>query len=230
MRIVDLSHPITAAMPVWPGTPAPEFSDLCTVGRDGFGERWLQLSSHTGTHLDAPAHLFEGAATLDRMPVEQFIGAGAMLDLRGASGQAVSLAQLLAVRSTIGQAEFLLLHTGWSRFWGCEAYNRGYPVLSEEAAAWLAGLGLKGVGIDAPSFDAADSEALPIHRRLLGAGLLLIENLTTLDQLAGSGDFLLSALPLPISGAEACPVRAVALLPSLETKETIRLVISPVQD
>ncbi|RXK87742.1 cyclase family protein [Chlorobaculum sp. 24CR] len=211
MRIIDLSHPISPDMPLWPGTPQPKFSDLCTIGRDGFGERWLQLSSHTGTHLDAPAHLVEGAASLDGLPANHFAGKGVMLDLREIQNGPVSLARLLTSRARIEQAEFLLLHSGWSRFWGSDEYSRGYPVLSPDAAAWLAGLGLKGIGIDAPSFDPADSEALPIHRALLGAGLVLIENLTALGQLSGSS-FLFSALPLPIAGAEACPVRAVALL------------------
>lgn len=218
MRIVDLTHPISPDMPLWPGTPEPSLSDLSTVGRDGFGERWLQLSSHTGTHLDAPAHIIEGAATLDRLPVDCFIGKGVLLDLRSASfAETVSLEQLLVIRSKIEQADFLLLHSGWSRFWGRDEYNRDYPVLSAEAAAWLVGLGLKGIGIDAPSFDAADSEALPVHRALLGAGLILIENLTKLEQLVNR-DFLLSALPLPIAGAEACPVRAVAAISAFDTK------------
>jgi kynurenine formamidase len=212
MRIIDLSHPVSANMPLWPGTPAPRFDDLHTVKRDGFGERWLQLSSHTGTHLDAPSHIVEDAASLDRLPVDNFIGKGVVLDLRDSSDETISLDTLLASRERIAQAEFLLLHTGWSRFWGSDAYNRGYPCLSAEAAEWLAGAGLKGVGIDAPSFDIWDSESLPIHRCLLGAGLVLIENLTALDQLF-DGDFLLSVLPLNIADAEACPVRAVALLP-----------------
>ena len=210
MRVIDLSHPISAEMPLWPGTPAPEISDLHTIGRDGFGERWLQLSSHTGTHLDAPAHIVEGAATLDRMPVDAFIGKGTVLDVTQSQRETITLETLLEFRAQIGQAEFLLLHTGWSRFWGRDEYNRDYPALSAETAEWLAGAGLKGVGIDAPSFDAWDSEALPVHRRLLGAGLLLIENLTALDQLADSV-FLLSVLPLNIAAAEACPVRAVGI-------------------
>lgn len=217
MRIVDLSHPISPAMPLWPGTPRPEFSDLHSVGRDGFGERWLQLSSHTGTHLDAPSHIFDGAASLDQLDAGRFVGKGVLLDLRAVQTKLVSLEQLLLHRTTIEQAQFLLLHSGWSWFWGTAKYDRDYPVLSPEAAAWIAGLGLKGVGIDAPSFDEPDSEALPVHRCLLGAGLILIENLTGLEQIDRS-DFLFSALPLPISGAEACPVRAVAAIPSFDTK------------
>jgi kynurenine formamidase len=217
VRIVDLSHPISPAMPLWPGTPRPEFSDLYSVGRDGFGERWLQLSSHTGTHLDAPAHLLEGEATLDCLPVDRFIGKGALLDLRNPQSEPVSLEQLLLHRATIEQAQFLLLHSGWSWFWGTAKYDRDYPVLSEDAASWLCGVGLKGIGIDAPSFDEPGSEALPVHRCLLGAGLILIENLTALDRLDGHA-FFLSALPLPISDAEACPVRAVAVISSFDTK------------
>jgi kynurenine formamidase len=211
MHIVDLSHPITADMPVWPGTPQPAFVDLCTIGRDGFGERWLQFSSHTGTHIDAPAHIIEGAATLDQVPVSHFIGKGLLLDLRGATSSVITPEFLFARRAQIEQAEFLVFHTGWSRFWGTVAYDRGYPVLSPDAAEWLAGIGLKGIGIDAPSFDEEGSAALPVHRLLLGAGLMLIENLNALDQIDG-GDFFLSVLPLNIAEAEACPSRAVAIL------------------
>jgi arylformamidase len=215
MRIVDLSHPVTASMPLWPGTPQPRFSDLHTIGRDGFAERWLQLSSHTGTHIDAPAHIIEGATTLERFDAERFFGEGLLLDLRELRHDTITLEALLEFRAQIGDAEFLLLHTGWSRFWGTEEYDRAYPVLSAEAAEWLAGLRLKGIGIDAPSFDTATSESYPVHRCLLGAGLVLIENLAALEQF-GEGchsGFFLSILPLNITGAEACPVRAVAIWP-----------------
>jgi kynurenine formamidase len=213
MHIVDLSHPITANIPVWPGTPKPAFTDLCSIGRNGFGERWLQLSSHTGTHIDAPAHLIEGAASLDKLPVDTFFGSGVVLDLREVCRETLSLDLLLASRSLIEQARFLLLHTGWSRFWGDASYNHGYPVLSPEAAGWLAGVGLRGIGVDAPSFDTCGSEVLPVHHCLLGSGLILIENLTALDRIEEHG-FLLSIFPLGITGAEACPVRAIAIMPS----------------
>lgn len=218
MRIVDLSQMIAPDMPLWPGTPAPLFDDLGTVSRDGFGERWLQLSSHTGTHVDAPAHIIDGAATLDQLDAERFIGSGVLLDLRAVRpGDAVGADCLLAARASIEASDFLLLHTGWSRLWGKDAYHRGYPVLSVEAAALLAGSGLKGVGIDAPSFDSEESAELPVHRCLLGAGLVLIENLTALDKIGGNG-FYFSALPLPIAGAEASPVRAIATIPDFVTK------------
>jgi arylformamidase len=212
MRIIDLSHPISADMPLWPGTPSPEFSALNTVVSNGFGERWMQLSSHTGTHIDAPAHIVDGAASLDQLDISSFIGKGVVLDLRESRSETISRDTLLASRERIEEAEFLLLHSGWSRFWGSDTYKHDYPVLSIEAADWLAGLGMKGIGIDAPSFDAEDSDTLPVHRKLLGAGLVLIENLTSLELLVNTL-FVLSALPLNIVDAEACPARAVAFLP-----------------
>lgn len=211
MRIVDLSHPIEPGMPLWPGTPEPELEDIHTVSRDGFAESLFRFSSHTGTHIDAPAHMIEGADTLDRLAVDRFFGKAMLVDLRNTQGGLIDSGMLEAYASRIAEADFLLLHTGWSRFWGTDRYDEGFPVLSADAASMVAASGLKGIGIDAPSFDAAQNHDCPVHRRLLGSGMMLIENLTGLHRLE-HGLFILSVLPLPVTGAEACPVRAVAIL------------------
>lgn len=218
MRILDLSRPIDAAMPAWPGTPQPEFSEICTIIVDGFAEKRLCFSSHTGTHIDAPAHMIVGGVTLDKLTPDRFFGKALLVDLRCIGGGVIGIDMLLERVPQITEAEFLLLNTGWSQHWGSDAYDSGFPVLSTDAARWLADSGLKGAGIDASSFDAADSHDYPVHRMLLGAGKLLIENLAGLDQLdqhdqlGENGEFWLSVLPLPIAGAEACPVRAVAII------------------
>ena len=212
MRIVDLSHTITADMPVWPGTPPPEFSELCTIAHDGFAEQSIRISSHTGTHIDAPAHMIEGGDTLDRFEVGRFFGQGLLIDLREQAGGSITLDALTPFSPLMAEIEFVLLHTGWSRFWGEETYDRDYPALTLEAASWVAGFRLKGIGIDAPSFDSIGHDDYPVHRRLLEAGIILIENLTNFHQLPETG-FSLLVFPLGIQGAEACPVRAVALLP-----------------
>ncbi|NTU58598.1 MAG: cyclase family protein [Chlorobiaceae bacterium] len=212
MHIVDLSHAIKADMPVWPGTPQPEFAPLCSIGRDGFAEQSIRLSSHTGTHLDAPSHIIEGGDSLDRIDIGQFYGKGMLIDLRDAAGSIVPLEALKCFGPLISECDFILLHTGWSRFWGHEGYNSGYPVLAQEAASWISGFSIKGIGADAPSFDLSDSAHYPVHRQLLGAGVLLIENLTNFSSLPETG-FFLSVLPLPVEGADASPVRAVALVP-----------------
>ena len=74
MRCIDLTHLISREMPVYPGTEPPRLQPANTYDRDGFQETLLTMYSHTGTHMDPPAHLFAGRTTLDRFPVEQFIG------------------------------------------------------------------------------------------------------------------------------------------------------------
>lgn len=210
-RVIDLSHPISPEMPVWPGTPAPEIRPLASIAEDGFAEQSIRLSSHTGTHLDAPAHMIEGGASLDRFGPGQFFGRAVVVDARASAGGVIGAGLLKSSGAAFADADFVLLHTGWARLWGQAGYDFGYPVLDDEAAGWLSGLRLKGVGIDAPSFDTADSHDYPVHRRLLRAAFLLIENLDNLHLLPPSGT-MVAVFPLPVESAEACPVRAVAIL------------------
>ena len=108
----------------------------------------------------------------------------------------------------MAQVDFVLFWTGWSRYWGQEQYLRQYPILTAEAASYLGKCQLKGVGIDAISFDAIDSKAFEIHQQLLAQELVLIENLTRLEEVQRGANFF--ALPLPLSEADGSPVRAFA--------------------
>lgn len=211
--VLELSHFIREGMPVYPGTEPPLIVEANTLEADGFREKLITMYSHTGTHMDAPAHILPGAPTLDSMSPDCFLGVGFLLDVSAADGSEIGLNLLEAHRESLENSDFLLLRTGWDRFWGEPAYFQGYPVLEPEAAQWIASQGLKGVGFDCISADPADSRELPIHRILLKAGMLIIENLTGLDQLpegtAGVFDFM--ALPLRIENADGSPVRALAI-------------------
>lgn len=211
MRVVDLSHAIAPGMPVWPGSRGPESTPVATIGRDGFAERRLCFSSHAGTHLDAPSHLFDDGKGLDSYEAGWFVGKALVVDVSTAAGGIIGRGLLEPWLGRIPAEGYLLLRSGWSRFWGSAAYDSGYPVLDTTMADALAGIPFRGVGIDCPSFDLPSSSDLPVHRRLLGSGLLLVENLTALHLLPDSG-FTISVLPLPVSDAEACPTRAVAML------------------
>jgi kynurenine formamidase len=206
MRIVDHSHPIQGDMPMFPGTPQPIFREEFNVAEHGFAEMWMGTYTHVGTHIDAPAHMVDGGPTLDQLPIESFVGPALVLDMRDCDP--IGIAQLNPYRERIARVDFLLLCTGWDRYWGRDDYFTGFPALDSTAATWLAEQPLKGIGVDACSVDQASVDSFPIHRQLLSKGKLLIENLKNLTPLVGlSGEF--SCLPLPIVNTDGSPVRAI---------------------
>ena len=206
-RVIDLSHTISPQMPVYPGTEPPSFEQGTTVAADGFAEKRITFYSHTGTHVDVPAHIFEDGTTIDAMPVDAFVGSALVIDVRGL--EEISTAVLTAHSEGLAHVQHVILRTGWSEHWGTERYFEGYPVLTEQAAQWLATTSLTGVGVDAISVDRCDAGRLPIHRILLSHGKVIVENLTELHQLPQSA-FSLSILPWKLQGGDGSPVRAVA--------------------
>ncbi len=211
MKTVDLSHTITPGMPLYPGTEPPEFTTPATIEKDGYRETKYTFTSHIGTHIDAPAHIIPGAETLDRLSIEQFTGPGCVIDLTGIPGTAIEPSHLKPHEALVENSEFVLLYSGWSRYWGNPRYFKNYPVLTDHAALWLAGFPLKGVGGDMISVDGPGPGDLPVHNILLGRGILLIENLAHLERLPRDG-FVFYCFPLKLAEADASPVRAAAVL------------------
>ena len=209
MRVIDLTHTIAPGMPFYPGTEPPVFSRPCTLETHGFVEQKITLYSHTGTHMDAPAHILAGAPTLDRMDAGSFVGSAAVLDLRGLKKAVIGLEDIKTNESAARESDFVILFTGWGSRWGTDAYYAGYPSLGPEAAAWLAGFNLKGVGLDTISIDPPESVAFPVHRIFLEKGTVIIENLANLEE-APRESFLFCCLPLKLGEADGAPVRAVA--------------------
>lgn len=209
MKLIDLSHQISPDMPAYPGTQPPQILEGTTLEADGFVEKKWMMYSHTGTHIDAPAHILPHAPTLDRMPVQHFFGKAAVIDVSSVTGE-IGVSLLQPHTSLFESFEFVLFHTGWSAHWGTKTYFNGFPVLSMEAALWIDSFGLKGVGVDAISVDRMDNHELTIHKILLERSIL-IENLTNLDILQQPG-FTLSCLPLNWKDADGSPVRAVAIV------------------
>ncbi|MDO7788105.1 cyclase family protein [Desulforamulus aquiferis] len=210
MRSIDLTHLILPNMPVYPGTKPPEFKPICSLEQEGFVETELNLYSHTGTHIDSPAHIISGGKTLDLFGTEYFLGPAMVIDV--SRSKEISLAHLTPLRAELQQVRFVILYTGWDQHWGTEEYFKDFPVLTAEAAKWLVSLGLKGVCIDAISVDAVkDTLTLPIHRILLGNDVLVIENLTNLQELIGV-KLTFCCLPIKTKHADGAPARAIAIL------------------
>ena len=211
MKIIDLSHAISTEMPVYPGTQSPEISQGSTFNVDGFLEQKITMVTHTGTHLDAPAHIIENGRTLDGFPTDYFYGRGICIRTGNITANTIGVKDLVPYESRIKGCDFVLLNTGWSRWWGDERYFEDYPVLSVEAAKWLGRFGLNGVGFDTISADPILAENWPVHNLFLGKDTIIIENLTNLEALPDT-PFTFSCLPLKIVKADGSPVRAVAVL------------------
>ncbi len=210
MTIIDLTHPLHAGMPIYPGTEEPAFSPANTLETDGFRETLLHMTSHTGTHMDAPAHIIPGGKTLDQFDAGQFIGTAVVIDCTAIAPGGVIPLELVLAHPRASEAEFLLFHTGWDRLWGSPDYFANYPCVAPEVVDYVLSTGKKGVGLDTISLDPM--ACLTLHRRLLGQNkTVILENLTRLDQLS-DGLFTLCALPLPYEKADGSPLRAVALL------------------
>ena len=96
MAIIDLSHFLEADMPLYPGTELPVFEERASIEMDGYREKKIALCSHTGTHMDAPAHIIAGAKTLDQLPVETFCGAAFLLKIRDADGSPVRAVAIIS--------------------------------------------------------------------------------------------------------------------------------------
>lgn len=208
MKILDLTHRITPEMPVFPGTEPPLLEISCTIEEHGFKEKKISMYSHTGTHIDAPAHMIAGGCTLDDFPVEKFLGRACVYQ-HGAVDKNITLQHLSPLTKWLISSDFLLIATGWDRFWGEGEYFGDFPVLEAAAARWLLQFDLKGIGVDTISADAMDSTDFQVHRILLGNNMVIVENLKNLTAITGNTcDF--SCLPLNFHDADGSPVRAVA--------------------
>ena len=139
MKIIDLTHTISEDMPVYPGTEPPMLKPANTYEKDGFRETLLSLYSHTGTHVDPPAHLFADRTTLDALPIEQFAGKALVIDCtRLAEGEAIRMNELeQAGIEKAETADFLLFHLGWDKRWGTDSYFGDYPCIDDEVLRFI---------------------------------------------------------------------------------------------
>jgi kynurenine formamidase len=214
LKVIDLTRLCNSGMTVYPGTPCPEFNPVSNIASDGYAEHLISMVSHTGTHIDAPCHVLENAKSLDQFAVDKFTGLAMVIDCRG--NEEISREFLLKFEKVISGIDFILFYTGWQFKWETEQYFTDCPTLTAEAAKWLTGFHLKGIGFDSFSVDSVVStqavapETLPNHHILLAREILLIENLTNLDLLPADR-FSFHCFPLKIEHADGSPVRAVAI-------------------
>ena len=223
--ILDLSHPIDAAVPMFPGHPAPEVEEFLSReasrthygGGTSFVVHRYGFVGNTGTYLDAPFHRYAAGDGLAALPLTRTVNLpGAILDATAAVAagrMAVDPEDLTALPGPLtGRA--VLLRTGWAARWPGEGYlDQPKPYLSGEGAEALLAAGAALVGIDTWNIDDVGDRTRPAHTLLLAAGVPIVENLAKLDRLTAlERPFRFFAAPLPVVGGSAIPVRAFALV------------------
>lgn len=211
MKVIDLTHTIKESMPVYPGTEPPRLTQANTYEKDGFKETHLAMFSHTGTHMDPPAHLFAGRTTLDEYGADQFIGKALVIECSElGEGDAITMDHLLSYGEQLDQADFLLFHTGWDQYWGTDKYFGDYPCINFEVLDRIIAGGYKGIGFDVIGLDPIADENLTRHKKLFSScDTVNIENLTNLGE-CGSGLFDFACLPLKVEDSDGAPIRAIA--------------------
>lgn len=201
--VIDISHSIDAGLAVWPGDPPVlvepvsrvEAGDVASVSR-------LVLGTHTGTHVDPPAHFLPGGTTVDELPLDVLVGPAVVADVT--SGGPVDAARLEALRLPAGTVRLLLKTAGPER----PANGPTTGALTPDGADWLVARGMQLVGADTLSIEPPTDD-YPVHRRLLGAGVIIVEGLDLTP--AAAGRYQLVCLPLRITGGDGAPARAVLL-------------------
>lgn len=202
-RIHDVTVPLAAGMSTYPGDPPFVLESVQRLGDAPYELSRLALSTHTGTHVDAPSHFIPGGASVDQLPLEILLGKARVVEL--------------LVREQVGRADLealdlrddlrVLLKTRMSGQLLKPGYHQDHVHLSEDAALYLAQAGIKLVGIDYLSVDRFGSTDFPAHRALLGAGVIVLEGLDLSE--VEPGEYEMACLPLRIAGGDGAPARVV---------------------
>jgi arylformamidase len=205
----DVSARLAPGMPVWPGDPPFGLAVASHLDRgDSATVHRLTLSTHTGTHVDAPAHFIRGGAPVAELPWEGLIGPAVMVDTGDAP---LITAAVLDALVGVPDVPILLLKTANShrRLWADPVFRQDFVALDAGAATWLVAHGVRGVGIDYLSIEpfGSGTKGHPAHLALLAARVVIVEGLDLTHATVGRGLFI--CLPLAVGDAEGAPARAV---------------------
>lgn len=214
MEIVDLSRVIFDGMPRIPNLPEVHVARCFSLERGNpLNVTELSLPCHAGTHVDAPVHVIPGGKSIDQLPLESFVGPGAVIPVKKRGGEEVSARDLESSGVAVQRGDILLLYTGWDEKFDSQDYNL-HPHLAQDAADWIVGKGVKLLGIDCITVDLPTPLRpkgfdFPIHHTLLGNGILIAENLANMGKIVGKKTRIL-AFPLQVKGSDAGHARIVA--------------------
>jgi arylformamidase len=202
--IIDISRPISPDTPVWPGDPPVLVERVARVeAGDPADVSRLQLGTHTGTHVDPPAHFVPGGVTVDELALDVLVGPAILADLTAAASIGPGALEALALPA--GTTRLLLKTAGLG---AGRSDSARHGLLTADGARWLVHHGVRLVGADTLSIEP-DTDAYPVHRTLLEAGVVIVEGLDLAS--VAPGGYELVCLPLRIAGGDGAPARAVLI-------------------
>jgi len=212
-RLIDLSHPLEHGQATFPYDPKLSIITHNTITSIGYNITQISMSTHQGTHLDAPRHFYDEGNPVDAVPLQRFFGPATLVDL--APGAALEPKQPITIDMLAAQADRfepgakIVYRTGWDRAFGQPRYFTDFPSLTPDAAEWIADRRIGLLGMDTPTPGTQWKE---IHLALLrpGTEIVVVEGLAHLDLLPAR--FTLAAFPLKITGRDGSPIRAVAIV------------------
>ena len=210
MNIIDLTLTISEKIPTFPGSPKPHFIEWETIPKDGYNLELLFLSTHTGTHIDAPFHFVKNGKKIHEITPERLVNEAVLIRVGKNSNRSISKTDIQNFEQKngkIGNGSTVIFHTGWQKNLNKEFYFTENPGLSVSAAKYLVSKKIYMVGIDSPSIDLGTDSKFSVHHVLAKNNILIVENLANLNKIK-SNSFHLITSPLKLKNATGSPIRA----------------------
>ena len=216
LKFIDLTLPVSEKIPTFPGSPQPIFIQWENIKDDGYNLELLFLSSHTGTHLDAPYHFLEKGKKIHEISLKRLIINAILIKIRKRGDQAITKTDIQKFEKKHGKIpneSTIIFWTGWQKMIKNDSYFVKNPGLSVTAAKYLISKKTNLVGIDSPSIDLGKEKRFLVHHLFAKNDVLIVENLANLDKIK-SWKFQLAVLPMKLENATGAPVRAVGIIDS----------------
>ncbi|MFN3533878.1 MAG: cyclase family protein [Desulfatiglandales bacterium] len=204
MQIIDISIPISSKMILYPGDTVPQFRPICTLGRSGCNMTELTISTHTGTHIDAPSHFLERGKSIDSIELERFIGEAQVLEVKGGE-----IDSRIIEREIKEGVRRILFKTTNSSFMENNTFSKRHAHLTMDGARAIVSKEILLVGIDYVTVERFGTPDFSVHKTLLCANIPILEGLNLAS--VEPGLYRLIALPLRFEGLDGSPVRAVLI-------------------
>ena len=210
MKVIDLTLTVSEKIPTFPGSPKPQFIKWETISKDGYNLELLFLSTHTGTHIDAPFHFVKNGKKIHEIAPERLVNEAVLIRIGKNSNRSISKTDIQNFEQKNGKIDngsTVIFYTGWQKNLNKEFYFTENPGLSISAAKYLVSKKINMVGIDSPSIDLGTDSKFSVHHVLAKNNILIVENLANLNKIK-SNNFHLITSPLKLKNATGSPIRA----------------------